>query len=92
MNILVQFSRLVLSDSLRPHGLQHAGFPVHHQLQGYLSYFLYFESVWKFYQKCFSLNNNNFMVVELIYNKLHLFQVCHLVSLAYVYIFESLSQ
>ena len=28
----VQFSRSVLSDSLRPHGRQHAGFPVHHQL------------------------------------------------------------
>ena len=26
----LQFSRLVVSDSLRPHGLQH--FPVHHQL------------------------------------------------------------
>ena len=28
----VQFSRSVVSDSLRSHGLQHAGFPVHHQL------------------------------------------------------------
>ena len=28
----VQFSRSVLSDSLQSHGLQHAGFPVHHQL------------------------------------------------------------
>ena len=28
----VQFSRSVMSDSLRPHGLQHASFPVHHQL------------------------------------------------------------
>ena len=28
----VQFSRLVLSDSLRPHGLQHARLPVHHHL------------------------------------------------------------
>ena len=27
-----QFSRLVMSNSLRPHGLQHAGLPVHHQL------------------------------------------------------------
>ena len=28
----VQFSRSVVSSSLRPHGLQHSGFPVHHQL------------------------------------------------------------
>ena len=28
----VQFSRSVVSDSLRPHESQHAGFPVHHQL------------------------------------------------------------
>ena len=28
----VQFSCSVISDSLRPHGLQHASFPVHHQL------------------------------------------------------------
>ena len=28
----VQFNRSVMSDSLRPHGLQHPGFPVHHQL------------------------------------------------------------
>ena len=28
----VQFSRLVMSDSLWPHELQHAGLPVHHQL------------------------------------------------------------
>ena len=28
----VQFSCSVVSDSLRPHGLQHPGFPVHHQL------------------------------------------------------------
>ena len=28
----VQFSRSVMSDSLQSHGLQHAGFPVHHQL------------------------------------------------------------
>ena len=28
----VQFSCLVVSDSLRPHGLQHAGFPVLHHL------------------------------------------------------------
>ena len=28
----VQFSCSVVSDSLRPHGLQHTGFPVHHQL------------------------------------------------------------
>ena len=29
----VQFSRSALSDSLRPHGLQHAKLPVHHQLR-----------------------------------------------------------
>ena len=29
----VQFSRSVMSDSLQPHGLQHPGLPVHHQLQ-----------------------------------------------------------
>ena len=28
----VQFSRSVMPDSLRPHGLQHTGLPVHHQL------------------------------------------------------------
>ena len=28
----VQFSRSVVSDSLRPHKLQHSCFPVHHQL------------------------------------------------------------
>ena len=28
----VQFSCSVVSDSLRPHGLQHSGLPVHHQL------------------------------------------------------------
>ena len=28
----VQFSRSVMSDSLRPHGLHLPGFPVHHQL------------------------------------------------------------
>ena len=28
---LVQFSHSVISDYLQPHGLQHAGFPVHHQ-------------------------------------------------------------
>ena len=28
----VQFSRSVVSAYLRPHGLQHAGFPIHHQL------------------------------------------------------------
>ena len=28
----VQFCCSVMSDSLQPHGLQHAGFPVHHQL------------------------------------------------------------
>ena len=28
----VQFSCSVVSDSLQPHGLQHPGFPVHHQL------------------------------------------------------------
>ena len=30
--ISVQFSHSVMSNSLRPHGLQHNGFPVHHQL------------------------------------------------------------
>ena len=29
---VLQFSRSVVSDSLQPHGLQHASFPVHHQL------------------------------------------------------------
>ena len=29
----IQFSRSVMSDSLLPHGLQHARLPVHHQLQ-----------------------------------------------------------
>ena len=29
---LIQFSHSVMSDSLRPHGLQHARPPVHHQL------------------------------------------------------------
>ena len=28
----VHFSHSVMSDSLRPHGLQHSRFPVHHQL------------------------------------------------------------
>ena len=28
----VQFSCSVVSDTLRPHGLQHSGLPVHHQL------------------------------------------------------------
>ena len=28
----VQFSRSVVSDSLQPHELQHAGLPFHHQL------------------------------------------------------------
>ena len=28
----VQFSRSVVSDSLRPHGLQHTGLPFYHQL------------------------------------------------------------
>ena len=28
----VQFSHSVMSDSLQPHGLQHARVPVHHQL------------------------------------------------------------
>ena len=28
----VQFSCSVMSDSLQPYGLQHPGFPVHHQL------------------------------------------------------------
>ena len=28
----VQFSRSVVSNILQPHGLQHRGFPVHHQL------------------------------------------------------------
>ena len=31
LSVFVQFSRSVVSDSLRPHGLQHAT-PVHHQL------------------------------------------------------------
>ena len=30
--VSVQFRRSVLFDSLRPHGLQHARLPVHHQL------------------------------------------------------------
>ena len=30
--IKYQFSGSVVSDSLRPHGLQHAGLPAHHQL------------------------------------------------------------
>ena len=30
--ILIQFSRSVMSDTLRPHGLQHTGFPILHQL------------------------------------------------------------
>ena len=32
MNISVQFSHSVVSDSWRPHGLQHSGLPVPHQL------------------------------------------------------------
>ena len=36
MNFSVQFSCSVLSDSLRPQGLQHTSLPVHHQLQGLL--------------------------------------------------------
>ena len=28
----IQFSHSVVSDSLRPHGLQHVRLPVHHQL------------------------------------------------------------
>ena len=32
LNVLVQFSHSFMSDSLRPHELQHAGLPVHHQL------------------------------------------------------------
>ena len=28
----IQFSRSVVSDSLQPHGLQHARLPAHHQL------------------------------------------------------------
>ena len=32
MNLFSQFSHSVVSDSLRPHGLQHPGFPVHQQL------------------------------------------------------------
>ena len=37
-NMLVsyQFSCSVMSNSLRPHGLQHAGVPVHHQLWSFL--------------------------------------------------------
>ena len=30
--LLTQFSHSVMSDSLQPHGLQHTGSPVHHQL------------------------------------------------------------
>ena len=32
LNVSVQFSCSVVSDSLRPHGLQHSSLPVHHQL------------------------------------------------------------
>ena len=32
MNTLIQFSPSVVSDSLRPHELQHARLPIHHQL------------------------------------------------------------
>ena len=32
LHVSVQFSRSVVSHSLRPHGLQHAGLPVHHWL------------------------------------------------------------
>ena len=32
----VQFSRSIVSDSLQPHGQQHTGFPVHHQLLEFL--------------------------------------------------------
>ena len=32
VSVSVQFSRSVVSDSLRPHGLQHTRIPVHHQL------------------------------------------------------------
>ena len=40
----VQFSRSVVSDSLLPHGLQHARLPVHHQLQSLLK-LMFIESV-----------------------------------------------
>ena len=32
IGVSVQFFRSVVSDSLQPHGLQHASFPAHHQL------------------------------------------------------------
>ena len=32
ISLVLQFSRSVVSHSLQPHGLQHASFPVHHQL------------------------------------------------------------
>ena len=32
MKVKIQFSRPVVSDSFRPHELQHARLPVHHQL------------------------------------------------------------
>ena len=32
LSLSVQFSHSVVSNSLRPHGLKHPGFPVHHQL------------------------------------------------------------
>ena len=40
----VQFSHLVMSGSLQPHELQHAGLPVHHQLPEFLK-FMPIESV-----------------------------------------------
>ena len=33
---VVQFSRSLVSDSLRPHVLQHAGFPTHHHLPEFI--------------------------------------------------------
>ena len=33
--VSVQFSRSVMSNSLQPHELQHAGLPVHHHLPGF---------------------------------------------------------
>ena len=37
----VQFSRLAVSDSLRPHESQHAGLPVHHQLSEFTQTHIY---------------------------------------------------
>ena len=37
----VHFNHSVMSDSLRPHGLQHARLPVHHQLQEFTQTHVY---------------------------------------------------